>query len=240
MHLEINALLFLIFIMKTRIFIISLFLVFPTFIFGQTFKLKGVVVDSLNAPIKNVFVVNTTKKKKHKITDYKGQFSLKISLNDTLIMITPNEKLFKTVIKSGKSKKFVLVESGENIISDSQTLQFIQASEKKQYKVILAKFKDVNITNYYNTIFDLLKAEAPELEINEGSTLIYIRGTNSLSNNQPALIIVDGVKNFDIRNLNPQDVKSVKIVKDGTVGFYGGGATGGVIKITTKNGRNTP
>jgi hypothetical protein len=224
--------------MKNKLFIISFLLLLPTLIFGQTFKLKGVVLNSLNEPIKKVFIVNTAKRKRQKITDYKGRFSLKVSLNDTLIMITPDEKLFKTVIKSKKSKKFVLVESGENKITNSETLKLIENSKREQYSAIFAKFKKTTITNFYNTIFDLLKAEIPDIELNEGSNIIYIRGTNSLSNNQPALIIVDGVKNFDIRNLNPQDVKSVKVIKDGTVGFYGGGATGGVIKITTKSGKN--
>jgi hypothetical protein len=223
--------------MKNKILFFILLCILPTFLFGQSFKLKGVVVDTENAPLKGIFVVNTANKKRHKITDYKGRFSLKVSFNDTLLFITQDEKIFKTGIKSEKNKKFVLFKSGESKITDSQTLKLIEDSEREQYSAIFAKFKEATITNYYNSIYDLLKAEAPELELNEGASTVFIRGTNSLSNNQPALIIVDGVKNFDIKNLNPQDVKSVKVIKDGTVGFYGGGASGGVVKITTKKGK---
>ena len=223
--------------MNCKIFLLAISVAIPCLLFGQTFKLKGTVADSVGVPMKGVFIANTGGKQKHKISNYKGLFSLKVAVNDTLILITPQEKIFKTVVKSENSVKFILIESGNHIQPDGQALIFIEESEKERFAEILLKFKKTTITNYYNTIYDLLKAEAPGLEVNEGSNLVFIRGINSLSGNQSALIIVDGVKNFDIRNLDPNDVESVKIVKDGTVGFYGGAASGGVIKIETKKGR---
>jgi hypothetical protein len=222
--------------MKTKALLLVLFFVLTHCAYGQSFKLKGTVVDSSRVPLKGVYVTMLESKKGHKLTNHKGNFSLKSVVGDTLILITPEEQVFKTEVTAQNNLTYVLVESGKTIGMDSPLLTLVDEAEKLQYSEILDRFQRVNVTIHYNTVFDKLNAEYPDLEINEGSGAIYIRGVNSLDN-QPAMIIVDGVKNMDIRNINPQDIESISVVKDGTVGIYGGGASGGVIKITTIRAR---
>lgn len=69
----------------------------------------------------------------------------------------------------------------------------------------------------------------------EGSTY-NVRGTTSLSGGGP-LILVDGVQ-MDPNLINPQDVKSVSVLKDAaSASIYGSRAAYGVVLITTKGGR---
>lgn len=69
----------------------------------------------------------------------------------------------------------------------------------------------------------------------DGSTY-NVRGTTSLNGGGP-LVLVDGVE-MDPNLINPQDVKSVSVLKDAaSASIYGSRAAYGVILITTKGGR---
>lgn len=87
-----------------------------------------------------------------------------------------------------------------------------------------------------------LASRAPGLEVHSTSTQpgasasVNVRGLNSISQLQGPLYIVDGVALVgDIRNINPNDIASVEILKDAAAaGIYGSRAAEGVILITTK------
>ncbi|MDX2045678.1 MAG: TonB-dependent receptor [Chitinophagaceae bacterium] len=67
--------------------------------------------------------------------------------------------------------------------------------------------------------------------------VVRIRGFQSGGNNEP-LYVIDGVPTSDPSNLNPQDVASMQILKDGTSSaIYGTRAANGVVIVTTKQGR---
>lgn len=66
---------------------------------------------------------------------------------------------------------------------------------------------------------------------------VRIRGFQSGGNNNP-LYVIDGVPTEDASILNPQDVESMQVLKDGTASaIYGTRAANGVIIVTTKQGR---
>lgn len=67
--------------------------------------------------------------------------------------------------------------------------------------------------------------------------VIQIRGVGSLSNNNP-LYVIDGIPTGDSRELNPNDIESIQILKDASAAaIYGSRAANGVILITTKKGK---
>ncbi|MCX2478560.1 TonB-dependent receptor [Pedobacter sp. MC2016-15] len=78
---------------------------------------------------------------------------------------------------------------------------------------------------------------------------IRIRGTNSISNGSDPLYVIDGVPiitgnqssfttgNNPLGDINPNDIQSVDVLKDGAAtAIYGSRASGGVIIVTTKKG----
>ncbi len=72
-----------------------------------------------------------------------------------------------------------------------------------------------------------------------GDKSILIRGVGSLASlgNNP-LYVVDGVPVSSMPNLNPNDIKSVDVLKDASAtAVYGIRAANGVVLISTKNGR---
>lgn len=78
--------------------------------------------------------------------------------------------------------------------------------------------------------------------------IIRIRGVNSLTSNSDPLIVIDGVPVVaddrsgivaanPLANINPADIQSYEVLKDGSAtAIYGSRAANGVILITTKRG----
>ena len=68
--------------------------------------------------------------------------------------------------------------------------------------------------------------------------VVRIRGTVSLSGGNDPLYVIDGVIGADIRSVSPNDIESFDILKDASgAAIYGSRAAGGVILITTKQGK---
>jgi len=71
----------------------------------------------------------------------------------------------------------------------------------------------------------------------EGETIIVFRCRATSSLNEP-LLVIDGVikDKFDLKEIDPNDIESLNILKDATAAaIYGCRASSGVIIITTKN-----
>ena len=78
---------------------------------------------------------------------------------------------------------------------------------------------------------------------------IRIRGISSISSSSEPLYVIDGIPyisgdqsgvffNNPLSSLNPNDIQSVEVLKDGAAtAIYGSRASGGVILITTKSGK---
>lgn len=72
---------------------------------------------------------------------------------------------------------------------------------------------------------------------------VTLRGTRSLTGNNEALIVVDGIisSNEVLSALNPDDIASISVLKGANAAaLYGSQASNGALIITTKKGGNTP
>jgi len=66
-----------------------------------------------------------------------------------------------------------------------------------------------------------------------------INGVTSV-NGQDPLVVIDGValnNNNELNSINPNDIESVSVLKDGAASIYGARAAYGVVLITTKRGK---
>jgi TonB-linked SusC/RagA family outer membrane protein len=73
---------------------------------------------------------------------------------------------------------------------------------------------------------------------NDNSMNINIRGISTMGNNDP-LIVIDGLISgtATLNNMNPGDIESVSVLKDaGSAAIYGSRSANGVILVTTKKG----
>jgi len=72
-----------------------------------------------------------------------------------------------------------------------------------------------------------------------GGSTIRIRGTNTLGDSSP-LIVIDGIPSRagGLNRLNPAVIESVSVLKDASAAIYGARAANGVILVTTKSGES--
>ena len=85
----------------------------------------------------------------------------------------------------------------------------------------------------YSSVYDYLRGRVPGVMVTSDNRII-IRGIGTNSGQTDPLILVDGVQVTDISNLNPLDIQSVDIIKDGSSAIYGVQGANGVLIITTK------
>ena len=85
----------------------------------------------------------------------------------------------------------------------------------------------------YHNIYDMIVGRCPGVIVH--GTSVTIRGTNSILGSTEPLYILDGTPIDSIDSINPNDVKSIDVLKDASAtSIYGMRGANGVIIITTK------
>lgn len=206
---------------------------------GQGRTVIGVVNDSYaQSPIKDVKISINGVRKKYK-TDKKGNFKLKINNNTDTInfehdgyygeyFIVGTGSAFSVGLT--KTDRLKTVDVGYGSISDRQVTSAVTTLEEKD-------FNKGAVTD----IYQLLRGKIPGLIIKHTSSNItdapeiYIRGASSFDGNQQPLIVIDGVMGASLSGLDPNDVASVTVLKDGSsTAMYGSRGNAGVIMIKSK------
>ena len=95
--------------------------------------------------------------------------------------------------------------------------------------------------NSPRTVADMLVGRFAGVEVYQlptGGTSIRIRGSRSLKANQEPLFVLDGMPQHNgsqsLMDLDPHDIKSIEVLKDGQAAVYGSRGANGVILIATR------
>ena len=215
-------------------------LIISTFIFAQSDKIEGKIIDNITkAPLDGVSVT-IKNSNTGTLTNADGNFSMEAPVNSkimvTFIGYQPIEiNAFKknTIIQLNPLLKQLteVVVTATGIKKEAKrigyAIQTIDASA-------LTKAREADPINS-------LKGNAAGLEININQEIghapdVIIRGENG-TNNRP-LFVVDGVPiSSDTYNLNPDDIKTFTILKGpNAAALYGFQGKNGAIIISTKKG----
>lgn len=84
----------------------------------------------------------------------------------------------------------------------------------------------------YSDMYAYLRGRVPGVTVTSDNRII-IRGIGTNSDATDPLILVDGVETTDLSGINPADVQSVDVIKDGSSAIYGMRGANGVIIINT-------
>ena len=117
--------------------------------------------------------------------------------------------------------------------------------KKKELTSAISRVKSDEFNQgYINNPAQLVQGKVAGLSIskaggnpNEGYT-IRLRGLNTIHANTQPLVIIDGVPGVSLDNVDPNDIESMDVLKDGSAAaIYGTRGSSGVIIVTTKKGR---
>lgn len=204
-------------------------------------QITGKVTDEDGAPVigANVIEKGTTN---GTVTDMNGNFSLAVDENSSLqisyigylsqnIQIARRSKIDVTLLEDLKGLEEVIVVGYGSIEKNKITSAITNI-----------KPKDFNKGNINNPA-QLLQGKVSGLSIvspqgnPNGTYHIRMRGLSTIGANTEPLIIIDGVIGADISSVDPVDIASIDVLKDGgAAAIYGTRGSSGVIIVTTKTG----
>ena len=229
-------------LLKERLVLSLLTLLMPLGLLAQDIKVQGVVKDETGETVIGASVMQkgTTN---GAVTDIDGNFSLTVPSKATLVVsyigFTTQEiavggrtQLEITLKEDDQTLNEVVVVGYGTIdkkeltsaISHVGEKDFLTVSSLDPSMMIQGKVAGVSITN--------TGAGDPN---NQAS--IQIRGVSSRSAGLGPLIVIDGVPGGNLTNINPNDIASFDVLKDGAASaIYGTRGSNGVIVVTTKKG----
>jgi TonB-linked SusC/RagA family outer membrane protein len=248
--------------MKKFLIIFSMLLLCNAFVFAQTHTITGTVKDSSGAavPFATITETGTTNAT---TADGEGNFTLTMRGNGTVtitatgfepLIVSPvNDVVNASMKTNAKELATVTITTALGIQRNKNTLPY---AAQQVTNTEITKTRTDNFAN-------ALSGKVAGLEIKQnnnlgGSTNIVLRGNKSITGNNQALIVVDGVpvnnsnfntsdqrqgfEGYDYGNtgadVNPDDVQSMTVLKGAAAtALYGSRASNGVILITTKKGR---
>jgi TonB-dependent starch-binding outer membrane protein SusC len=209
----------------------------------QRIVITGTVTDSKNVPLPGVNVIEKGTIN-GAITDAKGNYSLSVaSTSSVLIFSFVGYEQQEVTIGSQAIINVMLVESLtglEEVVVVGYGTQRKEAVTGSVASMGGDKIRDVPSSN----ITQALQGRVSGVDMEQTSTKpgaemqIRIRGTRSLTANNDPLLVLDGIPFAgSIGDINPNNIKSIDILKDAAAtAIYGSRGANGVILVTTNKG----
>ena len=214
----------------------------PLWAFGQSITVKGVVKDTAGEPVIGASVVEkgTTN---GIITDFDGNFELKVSSN-AVLSITFVGYQSQEIPVNGKTSFNVTLKEDTELLDEVVVIGYGTARSSDVTGSISSmrgdKLREVPATNITYALQNRVAGvDMSQTSSQPGATTqIRIRGTRSLTASNDPLIVLDGIPFAgNISDINPNDIKSMDILKDASsTAIYGSRGANGVILITTNKG----
>lgn len=212
----------------------------PVGAWAQNIQLTGTVTDAAGETIIGASVLEkgTTN---GVITDIDGNFSLNVSPKATMMISYVGYVPQEIPLNGQKNLKVILKEDNEML---DEVVVIGYGTMKKSDMTGAISSVDVEELSKRTTTnpAEALQGKIAGVNImkaggNAGAGVqVKIRGVKTFGDNEP-LYIIDGFPG-DINAVNPQDIQSMEVLKDGAAAaIYGSVAANGVIIVTTKNGK---
>ncbi|WP_145710288.1 SusC/RagA family TonB-linked outer membrane protein [Chitinophaga japonensis] len=175
-------------------------------------------------------------------TDVNGHFTLTVNTADNLVLVVSMIGYKTTEVPVGDQRSFRVLLAEDALNLD----QLVVVGYGTQRKATLSgAIADVQLdklsSRSLNDMAEALQGKAPGVIVqNQGGDptsvpKVYIRGLGGVNGEEP-LYVVDG-SIYTGGPINPNDIASINVLKDAAAAIYGARASGGVVIITTKKGR---
>lgn len=215
-----------------------------------TTMLHGVVVDQVSKkPLAGIQLKVLGYDRYSAMTGADGKFTIKVpEFATTLFVHSPSFMSQQVAINAKDTEKDIQV----LMMKEKFRPMYIEGTTYTAQAGFDAEAKDVTIESDIENILGadvrtVTRSAAPGI----GATM-FVRGLSSINANAQPLIVVDGVEqdmqqnrlslhsgqiNNILANIAPEDIASVKVLKNATA-LYGARGGNGVILITTKRGKS--
>jgi TonB-linked SusC/RagA family outer membrane protein len=205
---------------------------------AQTSTVKGIVHDEGGNALPGVSVIVNGSGRGGTVTDINGRFSVSATNSDVLTFSYIGMKTVKVKVSGKRNFDITLVDDATTL-NDIVVVGYGTARKESLTGAVSAMKGDELLKGPSTNVSSLLGGKMPGLtsvqtsgEPGNDQASLRIRGSQFA-----ALYIVDGMPR-SINDIDPNDIESISVLKDGAAAaVYGLNAAGGVIIVTTRKGR---
>jgi TonB-dependent starch-binding outer membrane protein SusC len=177
------------------------------------------------------------------VTDVDGNYSLNVGDNSTLVFSFVGFASQEVVVGGQTSIAVSLAADVRSL--DEVVVVGYGTQEKKEITSAVASVKAEDFNRgTVNDPAQLLQGKVAGLNISRpggdpnGGFTIRLRGVSTFGANAEPLVVIDGVIGGSLSTVDPNDIASIDVLKDGSAAaIYGTRGSSGVILITTKSGK---
>ena len=205
--------------------------------------ITGTITDTVTGeglPGVNVLIKGTTT---GTVTDFDGNYSLEAD-EAAVLVISSVGYLAQEIVVGNKSVIDIRMEEDIQAL-DEIVVTGYGTQERKEISSSIASVKEEDFnTGMVNDPAQLIQGKVAGLNVtspggdpNE-SPNIRLRGVSTFGANQEPLVVIDGVIGAALNSVDPADIASIDVLKDGSAAaIYGTRGSSGVIIVTTKTGK---
>ncbi len=223
--------------------VLLLFFLTPLLTFGQN-TVSGTIISSEgeSLPGANILIKQTTT---GTVSDADGNYQLEVP-EDAVLTFSYIGYLTQEINVEGRSTINVSMQLDEAQLEEVVVVGYgTQRRSDLTGAVGIVPMEDIRDLANPN-ILDQIQGRVAGLTVVNtdfepgGNPSILVRGKNSITASNEPLIILDGIPyEGSISAINPYDIESFNVLKDGSAAaIYGSRGANGVILITTKKGRS--
>jgi TonB-linked SusC/RagA family outer membrane protein len=218
-----------------------------TQIIAKTRKITGKVMDAASGTTLQGVSIQIKNSNIGVTTDANGVYSITVPQNTSILIFSYIGFAPQEITVGDKSVIDVKLAEGSDKLSEVVVVGYGTQKKKEVTSAITTvtaeQFNKGNISD----VAQLLQGKVAGLSISRpggdpnGGFVLRLRGLSTLGANTQPLIVLDGQIGADINTVDPSDIKSIDILKDGSAAaIYGTRGSAGVIIITTKSGTRGP
>ncbi len=208
----------------------------------QSREITGKVSDSNNEGIPgvNIQIKGTSQ---GTITDFNGDYSLEVPVGSTLVFSSVGYVTEEVTVNDQSVINLTLFED----IKQLQELVIVGYGTQKK-KDVTGSIASVDAEDIGSlpvpSVSDAMQGRAPGVQVMSSGTpgddaTFRIRGTGTINNSNPLLVINGVPVTSGLNQINPNDIESVQVLKDASAtAIYGSRGANGVIIVQTKSGKS--
>ncbi len=204
-------------------------------------RISGTVTDETNQPVPGVSVM-VKGTQTGTVTDANGKYSLTTETGSSLVFTFIGYTRQEVVIGSQQQVNIKLLPAN-NMLNEVVAIGY-QSVRKSDVTGAISSVKASELNLSAPTLGQALVGKVAGVQVSQTdgapyqSTKIRVRGIGSFNASSDPLYVIDGYPAGNDVFINPDDIESIDILKDAaSAAIYGSRASGGVVIITTKHGK---
>ena len=209
----------------------------------KTKKITGTVTDTKGEPVIGASVL-VKGAGTGTVTDVDGNFTLDAPADALLAVSYIGYKTQE--VKVGNKNSYSIQLQDDTEVLDEVVVVGYGVQKKSSLTGAVASISSQEISKQVSSnVASSLQGRTPGVDIVQQAGVagadvnIVIRGAASFGATEPLYVIDGAFSNAGLSSLNPNDIESIEVLKDGAAAaIYGSRAANGVVLITTKKGKS--